>query len=97
MSSVYAFLVAIIVMVVAMNFFMVFRRFRRDFRPRSKRVAMDEITAAKLREKEVWRRIEREQEDAARQVELRNNTFKLYDIVRKRASDAEQTSDAERQ
>jgi len=92
MDGAYAFLIAIVFFVIVLNFFMLFMQLRRNRSPKTGRVAMDEKKAAELRAKEIQRRLDREQEDAARQVELRNKTLDLFDQVRKNAAEAERES-----
>ena len=84
-SVVYIF--AILFIVVALNLFFVAKRFRgADRRNKKGRAAMEEAKQAIWRDKEVARRIAREQEDAYERVTLRNETLALYDEVRRRAS-----------
>jgi len=84
-SIVYIF--AILFIVVAINLFFVAKRFRSgDKRSRKGRAAMEEAKQAIWRDKEIARRIAREQEDALERVQLRNETLALYDEVRRRAS-----------
>jgi len=53
-------------------------------RKRMTRAAVDEAKQALWRDKEVERRIAREQEDAIERVILRNETLELYEEVRRR-------------
>ena len=77
-------LFAIIFLVLALNLFFVFRRFRSTKRKRPARIPVDEAKQALWREKEVARRIEREQYDAIERIKLRNETLALYEEVRRR-------------
>ena len=79
------YIVGIIVLVLAMNFFFVFRRMRRDSPKKLGRAAVQEEKQAIWREKEVQRRIDREQDDAYERVKLKNETLALYEEVRRRA------------
>ena len=73
--------------VVALNFyFLFFRRGRGTGRKRITKAAAEEAKQALWRDKEVARRIEREQSDAYERVKLRNETLAIYDEVRKRAA-----------
>ena len=94
MNGAFAFLIAVVFFVIILNFFMLFRRMKRDQRPRIGRKAMSEQKAAEMRDREVHRRIEREQEHAARQVELRNKTFELYEQVRRNAAERERNQES---
>jgi len=85
MNSSIAYLFAIIFIVIALNFyFFVFRRMKRDMPKRMNRAAVDEAKQALWREKEVARRIEREQDDAMERIKLRNETLAMYEEVRRR-------------
>lgn len=79
------YLIAIIVFVIVGNFFLLFKRHKGDRKP-SKKPALSESAASRIRDREIQRRIDREQEDAARRVDLRNKTFELYEQVRKNAA-----------
>jgi len=80
-----AYLFAIIGFVLALNIYFMFVRFRRGGRRKKiNRVAVDEAKQALWRDKEVQRRIDREDEDALERVTLRNETLALYDKVRRR-------------
>jgi len=82
-----AYLFAIIFFVIALNLYFVLTRLRRGSGKRRKRMdraAIDEARQALWRDKEVARRIEREQDDAYERVILRNETLALYDEVRRR-------------
>ncbi|MCL2152509.1 MAG: hypothetical protein FWH57_06215 [Oscillospiraceae bacterium] len=83
MNDAIILLVVIVFFVIAANFFMVFRRLKRNRHPKISKAAMEEIEAAQWRDKEIKRRLDREQEEAERYVELRNKTFELYEQVRK--------------
>ena len=85
MESGVAYLFAIIFLVIALNFyFLVIRMRRGDKRKRRDRVAVDEAKQAVWRDKEVARRLEREQDDALERIKLRNETLALYEVVRQR-------------
>jgi len=82
------YLFVLIFFVVALNFYLLFFRNRKNRRRgRITKAAVDEAKQALWRDKEVARRIEREQEDAYERVKLRNETLAIYDEVRKRAAD----------
>ena len=85
MNSSVSYLFAIIFIVIALNFyFFVFRRLKRDKPKRMNRAAVDEAKQALWREKEIARRIEREQDDAIERIKLRNETLAMYEEVRRR-------------
>ena len=85
MDSGVAYLFAIIFFVIVLNFFFIFKRMGRGKkRRRMDRTAIDEAKQALWREKEVARRIQREQSDALERVKLRNETLALYEVVRQR-------------
>jgi len=86
MHSAFAYLVAIIAFVIVLNFFMLFMRLRRDRYKKPDKAAMEEERAAIHRHKEIQRRLDREQEEMAYRVEMRNKTLELYKEVRKRHS-----------
>jgi len=80
-----AYLFAIIGFVLALNIYFIFARLRKGSnRKKISRVAVDEAKQALWRDKEVQRRIDREDEDAFERVKLRNETLALYDEVRRR-------------
>jgi len=85
MHVAFAYIIAIVAFVIVLNFVMLFIRLKRDRYQKPSKDIIEEAKAVVLRDKEIRRRISREQEDAARDVELRNNTLKLYDEVRRRA------------
>jgi len=81
-----AYVFAIILVVLALNIYFITSRLRRDNtkRKRMTRAAIDEAKQALWRDKEVARRIAREQEDALERVLLKNETLALYEEVRRR-------------
>ena len=87
MNSTLAFLIAIVFFVIALNFFMLFARLKGGIRPKSNRKAMDEKEAKAWRDREIQRRLDREQEEYANRVEKRNKTLELYKQVQKNAED----------
>ena len=86
MNNAFSFLIAIVFLVLALNAAMLFLRHRNESRTTSRRAAMEESEAVKWREKEINRRLDREQEDAEKYVELRNRTLDLYEQVRRNAA-----------
>ena len=86
----FSFLLAIICLILVINAIMLYRRVRKDRNPKIVKKAMSEKEAVLQRDKEIWRRLDNEQEQAARQVELRNKTLELYEQVRKNAEAEEQ-------
>jgi len=89
MENAFAYVVAILFFVIALNFLMMFRRLKRDFPRKRKTVAILEREAAEIRDMTIQRRLERENEEAERYIELRNKTFELYEQVRQNAAAAE--------
>jgi len=80
-------LVVIVFFVLALNFYFLLSRMRKDKRTkRSYRIAPSEREQSLWREKEIERRMEREQDIALERVRLRNETLALYDEVRRRAA-----------
>jgi len=79
------YLFIIIFLVIALNLFFVLRRIRsNDKRRRKGWLPPDEAKQAIWRDKEVARRIEREQDDAIEIIKLKNETLALYEEVRRR-------------
>lgn len=82
------YLVAIIFLVLALNLYITFRRISRTNKSINKskksRLRLDEEKHAIWRDKEIARRIAREQEDAIERVHLRNETLAFYEEVRRR-------------
>jgi len=87
MDNALAYSLAIIFLVISVNFYLLVYRRMRGPRPRKpNRIAPSEARQAAWRDKEVQRRIDREQDDAYHRVQLRNETLALYDEVRRRAA-----------
>ena len=86
MNTVFAYLVAIIAFVIVINFFMLFVRLKRNKSSKSSYPAAPEAKAAVHRHREIQRRLDREQEELAHIVEMRNKTFEIYAQVRKQAA-----------
>ena len=83
-----AFIFAIVVVVLGINVFIIRAQFRRGNsavkKRRSDAVAPGEAEQAIWRDKEVVRRIEREQDGAYERVTLKNETLAFYDEVKRR-------------
>ena len=86
MKGTYAFLIAVVFFIVAINFFLLFIKLKRNRPRKSGKAAMEENEAAIWRDKEIQRRLEREQEDAKEYIDRQNKTFELYEQVRKNAA-----------
>jgi len=86
MPTAFAYIIAIIGFVIVLNFVMLWFRLKRDRYRKPSRETVEEEKAIVLRNNEIKRRIAREQEDAAREVALRNQTLALYEEVRRRAA-----------
>ena len=97
MESGIVYLFAIIFIVIALNFYFMFFRVRRGNSryKRMGRTAVDEAKQSLWRDKEVARRIEREQDDAYERVKLRNETLAFYDEVRRRHAIADEAEKLE--
>ena len=85
MNSSAGYLFAIVFFVLALNLYFVVSRMRRgNKRRRTDRVAPDEAKQAVWRDREIKRRLEREQDGALERVKLKNETLALYEEVRRR-------------
>jgi len=92
MEGTVGYLFALIFIVVALNFYLlILRRMRVGNKRRKKmnRMAVDEAKQALWRDREIERRLEREQDGAIERVKLREETLALYDEVRRRHADKE--------
>ena len=80
------YLFAIVFIVVALNFYLLVMRMGRREKRRKKmnRIAVDEAKQALWRDREIERRLEREQDGALERVKLRDETLALYEKVRQR-------------
>ena len=81
------YLFAIVGILVVFNFYMLFKRSKKG-RNVGKKAASEREAMIKNHDSLV-RKLNIEQEDAARRVELRNKTFDMYDQVRKDAETSE--------
>jgi len=90
-NSSHTILIAVVFFIVAINFFLLFLRLRRERHPKTKGKAAEEKEAVKWRANAIQRRLHNELEDSARRVELRNKTLDLYEQVRKKAAEAEKS------
>ena len=77
------FLLAIIGFVILLNIYMLIMRRKKNRNP--KKGATSQRESHVRHHEDLVRRLEREQEDAARHVELRNKTLEMYEMVRKQA------------
>jgi len=84
--NMFGFLLALIVLVIVGNFFILYRQYKRDRKPPVK--SREESEALLDRGLDMQQRFNKEQEDAMRYVERRNKTLELYEQVRKNASAA---------
>jgi len=96
MQGALAAVLAIIAFVIVLNFVMLFFRLRRDKYKKPSKEILEEKKAASLRDSEIRRRLDREQEDAVKFVQKRNRTLDLYDEVRRRAAAREREAGADR-
>ena len=72
---------------VVVNFYLLFKRTKRS--RFTKKNAQAERMANIKRRDDLIRKLDLEQKDAARRVELRNKTFEMYEQVRQNAAAAE--------
>jgi len=93
MNPAFGSVVALVFIVIIVNFIMLYRRLKRDLPRKSGKKVPEEEEAMVLREKEIQRRFTLEKEMAERYLELRAQTWKLYDQVRKNAAEAEAGTD----
>jgi len=91
-NSSIAYIFAIIFVVLALNIYFLTSRMRRDNKRRTRmtRAAVDEAKQALWRDREVARRIAREQEDALESLTLKNETLALYEEVRRRHAEEDE-------
>ena len=86
------YLVAIIFFVLALNLYITFRRINRVKKSNKKsKIVLDEEKQAIWRDKEVARRIAKEQEDCLERINLRNETLAFYEEVRRRHAKTKET------
>ena len=85
------YLFAIIGLLIVFNFYMLFRRSRKGGGSK-KSAAAKRMETAKQHD-DLVRKLDHEQEDAARRVELRNKTLEMYEQVRKKAEADEQAEE----
>ena len=87
MTAPVGYIIAIVVLVLAINAFAVYARYKSTRKTKSwaydKPITLGENFSARLMQ-------EREQEDFKNRMELRNRTFELYEQVRRKAAEAEQ-------
>ena len=86
MNAAVGSLIAIVLLVVVMNFVALFMRLKKNRIPygRKGKQAVEEEVAAIRRDKEVQRRLDLEQDRIRRFLEQRANTWALYEEVRRR-------------
>ena len=82
------YLFAIIAILVVANFYMLFRRNKKK-RDVGKDATSKRVATVK-RHDDLVRKLDYEQADAKRRVELQNKTFEMYEQVRKQAEADEQ-------
>ena len=85
MDSTFAIMIAIVFFVIAMNFFMLFVRLKRDIPSKRSGKVMEKKDSDAWRDREIQRRLNSENEENANRVEMRNKTLELYEQVRKNA------------
>ena len=91
------YLIAIVFLVLALNLYITFKRISQTKkRSRKNRIELDEEKQAVWRDKEIARRIAREQDDYVERIKLRNETLAFYEEVRRRhvfSDDPDRNSD----
>ena len=87
MQGMMGYLIAVIFILLIGNSFFFYRQYKRNRKPVVR--STPEEKAVVYRDHEIQRRFDREQAEAAKQVELRNKTLALYEQVRKNAEAAE--------
>ena len=90
MEGMVGYLVAVIMILLLGNAFFFYRNYKKNRKPTVR--STPEEKAVIYREHEIQRRLDREQEESARYVELRNKTLALYEQVRKNAEAAEKAA-----
>jgi len=85
------YLFTIIAILIIVNLFMLFKRSRKS-RNMGKDSKSERIATAK-RHDDLVRKLDHEQADAIRRVELRNKTFEMYEQVRRQAEADEQENE----
>ena len=81
------YLLLIIGIVLVGNFYIFYSRYKKN--SASAKRDIDSRNIAERHHEELKRRLDREQEDAARRVELRNKTLEMYEQVRRQAENPE--------
>ena len=79
-------IIAIVCIVVFMNFILLFLRMRKNSTRMPSRPALEEEKAVEQRDKVIQGRLDREQDEAEKYIMKRNKTLALYDEVRRRAA-----------
>ena len=87
------YLFTVIAILVIVNLYMLFRR-RNKSRKVGKDAAAERIAMVKHHD-DIIRKLDHEQADAKRRVELQNKTFEMYEQVRRQAEAAEQAEELE--
>ena len=77
----------IVALLVIVNFYFLFKRGKRS-RNIGEETKARRIASEKYHD-DLVRKLDHEQEDAARRVDLQNRTFDMYDLVRKQAEERE--------
>ena len=78
--------IGLVFVVLMANLLIIIRRFKRDFPKGSRTAVLEDKEATILRDREIQRRLEREQADAEFYVARRNKTLELYAQVRMNAA-----------
>jgi len=84
--NIFGYLLALIVLVIVGNFYILYRQYKRNRTPTVK--SREESAALEDRSLDIQQRFDREQEEARIYIERRNKTLELYEQVRKNASAA---------
>jgi len=90
MHPAFASAVALVFIVIVVNFIMLYIRLKRDLPRKSGKKVPEEEEAMLLRENEIKRRLSLEKDAAERFLEQRAKTWELYEQVRRNAAEAEE-------
>lgn len=94
MSSAVGSILALIIIILFVNFIFLYLRSKKNWRRRSTKKTLTESEARKIRDVDYLRKQKEEFEDAEEYLERRRKTWELYEEVRKRAAAAEDISDS---
>ena len=82
------YIIIVVVLLVIVNFYMLYKR-RKYSQNVGKRATADRIRTVR-KQNELIRRLDSEQEEAEKYVELRNKTLEMYEQVRRESAASEE-------